>query len=180
MKAANILVSTVFPPNVGVELGLWWGQGEGVTSVSGRGYFGKQHSHWDRHHRRSGSSDWGGCDTPPHTHTSPLPAVLWGLEVHKEVATSRTGGSCDASQPGWVGGICRSTADPRSPSHSGPLLGRSGLHRTKGPGHGHAPQGRSPLSQAFCLVGWPCSLWTSAGQPCPARPRPRRPKVQQG
>lgn len=29
MKAANILVSTAFPPNVGVESGLQWGQGEG-------------------------------------------------------------------------------------------------------------------------------------------------------
>ena len=47
------------------------------------------------------------------------------------------------------------------------------------PGHGRAPGG-GPLSQASRGVGWPCSPWTSAGQPCPARPRPRRPKGQRG
>ena len=31
--------------------------------------------------------------THTHTHTRPLPAVFWGLEVHKEVATSRARGS---------------------------------------------------------------------------------------
>ena len=88
--------------------------------------------------------------TRPHTHTHTHGPFLPSSGVWK--STRRwphpVHGAADASQPGWVGGICRpspSAADPGSPSHSGPSPGRHGLHRAKGPGHGRAPGGGPSL-----------------------------------
>ena len=63
----------------------------------------------------------------------------------------------------------------------GPLSQATAVH----PGVGPLSQATActqgwALSQASRWVGWPCSAWTSAGQPCPARPHPRRPKGQRG
>ena len=150
MKAANILVSTGFPPHVGVESGLWWGQGEGITSVSGRSYFGKQHSHWGRHHRRSGSSDWGGCDTPTHTHT------------HTHTAPScRLLGSGSPQGGGHI--PCTGQLMLHSPAGWGHLQAQSQRSRPRKPlaqraltGQAWAPprQGRRPRP---CTRGWALS-----------------------
>ena len=107
------------------------------SHVSGRGYFEKQHSHWGRHHRRLGSDDSGEGATP-HTYTSPLPAVFWSLEVHKEVAVMLH------SPAGWG---ASSGPVPAQPTPGAPRTAGLTRQAWAGPHQGPRRQARTPRAE---------------------------------
>lgn len=79
--------------------------------------------------------------TPPHTHTSPLPAVFWSLEVHKEVAVM------PHSPAGWgaSSGLVPAQPTPGAP-HTAGLTRQAWAPQHQGPRRqAHTPQAEPSL-----------------------------------